>query len=451
MKVIILGAGVSGLSAGFKLANNNKNVLIIEKDNQVGGLSKTIKFNSCLFDLGGHRFLTEKENIENFVKDLIGDDLLTIERKSKIYFRGNLIDYPIKPISAAFALGFLESLKSLIDYFISRKSIRKVINLEDWLIKSYGGVLFKNYFQEYTEKVWGISAREMSTDWSEARIGDSSLWKTIRDSFKKDNKLKTLSSNFYYPKKGIGMITDQLKKCIDKKGQVLMSTEIISIQTEKDKIKSVTVKLSNNKIEVLSGDYFVSTVPLSTLINKIDNVPGVLKNEASKLSHRSLIILFLEINKLTITSDSWIYFHSKKIPFARIHEPKNWSTEMVNSSNKTSLVLEIFCSFNDYTWQESESVLFDKCIESLENLGFLKKQEIINHKFIKISYAYPVYFLGYKEILQNINQYLSRYNNFQAIGRMGSFNYNFIDSALEQGFKAADKILKSKSISHETM
>jgi len=86
MKVIILGAGVSGLSAGFKLANNNKNVLIIEKDNQVGGLSKTIKFNSCLFDLGGHRFLTEKENIENFVKDLIGDDLLTIERKSKIYF-----------------------------------------------------------------------------------------------------------------------------------------------------------------------------------------------------------------------------------------------------------------------------------------------------------------------------------------------------------------------------
>ena len=158
--IIIMGGGLTGLSSGYILARSGLNVKVFESDSTVGGLSKTIVRKGFRFDLGGHRFFTKDRKIDDFVKDLMGDELISVPRKSKIYMRGKYFDYPLKPVNAFFGLGLATTTKIICDYGIER--YRRLINgpnkvsLEDWVVSNFGRTMFDIYFKEYSEKVWGI-------------------------------------------------------------------------------------------------------------------------------------------------------------------------------------------------------------------------------------------------------------------------------------------------------
>src|SRR5574340_493340 len=139
---IIFGGGLAGLSAGYVLTNAGFGVKVFESDSSVGGLSKTIVKDGFRFDLGGHRFFTEDRGLNDFVKELMGKELVSVPRKSKIYMRNKYFDYPLKPLNAIFGLGISTTIEILLDYAAEKiKNLVKGpqnISLEDWVVSNFG-------------------------------------------------------------------------------------------------------------------------------------------------------------------------------------------------------------------------------------------------------------------------------------------------------------------------
>lgn len=444
--VVIFGAGLAGLAAGYVLSKSGTDTLIIERDPTVGGLAKTVDHHGFRFDLGGHRLKTDNIEIEHLVRCLLKDDLLSVNRSSKILLRNKYFDYPLKPLNAFFGLGIRTALRIISDYAIEqiRRRIKdtKIISLEDWVVRHFGRSLFDIYFKEYSEKIWGIDCRHICMEWMEQRIRGLSLGTAIKQALFKSNgrELKTLASEFLYPSRGIGQLAEKLKGAIEESNSVLTDSSIVRINHTGNSVESVAVQ-NGDQTSIVHGNEFVSSIPLATLVRLLHpKPPKEVLNAATRLRYRDLVIVTIMVNRERVTDQTWIYIPERKIPFGRIHEPTNWSRKMA-PEGKTLLVTEHFCFRGDDTWSASDEDLAERTIESLVNLGFIKRQEVMYKVILRIPKAYPLFEVGYAEHYKKICDYLDRYINLRLIGRGGLFKYYNMDHAMESGIAAADEIM----------
>lgn len=449
-EVIILGGGLAGLSAGYVLSKAGQPVIVFEGASTVGGLSKTVVRGEFRFDLGGHRFITKSEKIEHFVKELLDGELIVVPRKSKIYLRNKYFDYPLKSANAIFGLGVLTTLKIIFDYSIERfkKPLKEAdnISLEDWVVSNFGRTMFNLYFKEYSEKVWGIECSRISAEWVAQRIHGLSLGVAIKNAFFKfsGNGIHTLADRFFYPQLGVGRISDKLQRGIDKNNHVLTNTSIVQLSHTDFRVEGVTVKNCDHTYAV-TGREFISSIPITTLVQMLHpQAPEDVLNAASRLRYRDLVVVTVMVNRERVTDQTWIYIPERKIPFGRIHEPKNWSAEMA-PEGKTHLVVEYFCFEGDETWRMSDDELARSTIQNLENLGFIKRNEVIDSVVLRVPKAYPLLEIGYREHYDKIINYLRRFKNLHIAGRGGMFRYYNMDHAIETGIEAAEKIIKNSN------
>ncbi len=467
--IVILGGGLAGLSAGYVLSKADRKVLVFESNSVVGGLSRTIVKGEFRFDLGGHRFLTKSKRIENFVKDLMDGELLTVHRKSKIYLHNKYFDYPLKPLNAIFGLGIPATIKIILDYGIERlKNLLREpdnISLEDWVVSNFGRTMFNIYFKEYSEKIWGIECSRISSEWVAQRIKGLSLGIAIKNAFLKfsGKGLPTLADNFLYPSSGIGRISDKLKETIDKNNQVLTNTRIEQLNHSDFRIESIEVKYlcrqddSNSSrniipplvkrgrgdLSIIEGSEFISSIPITTLVTILHpRAPEDVLTAASMLRYRDVVIVAIMLSRERVTDLTWIYIPERKIPFGRIHEPKNWSLKMA-PEDKTLIVAEYFCFEGDETWRADDGQLIELTIHYLEKLRFIKRDEVLDSVVIRTLKAYPLLEVGYKEYYNKVWDYLNRFKNLHIVGRAGIFRYLNMDHAIETGIETAEKIIKN--------
>ncbi len=442
-EVAILGGGVAGLSAGYVLSKAGVNLAVCESGAAVGGLSRTIVQGEFRFDLGGHRFFTKNRKLENFVRQLMGEEFIVAPRKSRIYLRSRYFDYPLKPLNALFGMGILKSIKIISDCCFKRlKNLLTkpaIISLEDWVVSNFGREMFNLYFREYSEKVWGISCKRISEEWVAQRIRGLSLTVAIKNAFFKSNEIATLIERFLYPPLGIGRISEKMQEEIEKSNRVFLNTRAERANHSSTRINSIVA----NGI-TLEAEEFISSIPLTALVKMLHPAPPkeVLES-AEKLRYRDTIIVAVMLNRDRITDLTWIYFPERKIPFGRIHEPKNWSIKMA-PEGKTALVAEYFCFKGDKTWEASDEKLAEVTIQNLEKLGFIKRSEVIGSTVVRVEKAYPLLEIGYREHYDRIFDYLSRFKNLQIIGRGGMFRYHNMDHAIETGIKAAENIRRGE-------
>ncbi len=445
-EVLILGGGLTGLSAGFILAGHGLPVTLFEADSAVGGISKTIEHQGFRFDLGGHRFFTKDPRIDAFVKKLMNGELITVPRKSKIFLRGKYFDYPLKPFNAAFRLGLPSTARILGGYGIERlKHLFKepeAVSLEDWVVAHFGRPMFDIYFKEYSEKVWGIDCNRISAEWVDQRIQGLSLSKAIANAaFKKrTGEIPTLVDSFMYPRLGIGRISDVLKAGIEKSGRVFTRTRVEQINHAGGRMESVVVN-SSGALRREDGSQFVSSMPVSALVKMLDPAPPErVKAAASKLRFRDLVIAAVMIDRPRVTDQTWIYIPERKIPFGRIHEPTNWSADMA-PRGKTLLVLEFFSFEGDVMWDADDRTIADIGIDHLEQLGLIKRSDVIDSVVVRVPKAYPLFEVGYEKYFNEIAAYLAGFENLHSAGRSGMFRYYNMDHAMESGLDAAEKII----------
>lgn len=446
---IILGGGLSGLSAGYQLTNGGRQVTIIEQGRKVGGLARTIRHGDYKFDLGGHRFLTSNRRIHNLVYDLLGEDLLKVPRTSQIYLFSKYVDYPLTPLNAFLGIGCKTTFTILLDLIRGRLaqcfSKKHMVSLEDWVVANFGRFLFEHYFKDYSEKVWGIDCRDISMDWMAQRIDGLSLTEAIKHAFsrKTDSRYKTLTDHFLYPRYGIGQLADALCSSIVKTNSVLTGTGVKEVIHENNTISSVLVRDTYGTYQ-LKGREYLSSIPLITLLRKMTpRPPEHVMAAVNKIGFRSLIVVTLMIDKEKVTDLSWLYLPEKEIPFGRIHEPKNWSHSMA-PKGKTHLVVEYFCDRNDSLWLEDETSLVKKTSIHLMQLGFLEQDDIIDCCVKKIPYAYPKFKVNYKRHIQTITDYLDRFENLSLIGRSGRYSYLNMDHAMESGINTAREVMQKE-------
>lgn len=443
---LVLGGGLAGLSAGYRLTKEGRKVSVVEADPFVGGLSRTVSVGKFLFDLGGHRFFTKDKDVELIVKLLMEGELLTVSRSSKIYLRNKFFDYPLSPKNALSGLGMLTVARILADYSLERlRSFMgngRCVSLEDWVVKNFGRTMFDIYFKEYSEKVWGIDCQKISEKWVEKRIHGLSLGKALKNAFFKfsGREIPTLADTFLYPRRGIGRIPQRLKEEIEKENSVYTSAPAVRVRHDGRRVLSVTIKHPEEDEVVEPGDV-ISTIPLPALVKMMDPAPPPEVLEAAgRLRYRDLLLVAVMVGRDRVTDQTWIYIPEKKIPFGRIHEPKNWSSEMA-PEGKTLLVIEYFCFRGDDTWNASDEELSKRTVKGLESLGFIKEAEVIGTEVVRVPGAYPLFDLSFEEHCDKLYSWLNGFENLHIAGRSGTFQYYNMDHAILSGFEAAEHIL----------
>lgn len=443
--LIIIGAGPAGLTAAYQLSESNKKVLVLEKKSQVGGLAETKVFGPYRYDIGPHRFFTKNKEVYELFLEILGNDAVSVDRKTRILFNNSYFDYPLTPLNALFGLGFSESVFIGFSYLFARVksylSISKINNFEDWVVDRFGKKLFNNFFKNYTEKVWGINCKDIGSDWAAQRIKGLSLSTAIKFALFPNSKKrpKTLVDRFYYPRLGAGMLWEKFEEHITNKGiEVTKNKKVTAVKKAEDSFSITYEDSERNKTYVETKNVFFSN-PLLEFISIYDSdVPQSVIDSAKSLNYRNHVSVHITIDE-KLFDDNWIYIHSPDLDMARISDFTNFSDDM-SEAGTYPLTLEYFCFEDDDIWNKQNKDIIDFALNELRNI-FDDEFNVIHSEVSRNANAYPVIKTGYQEHIDVIKEWLSGLPNITAIGRSGMFKYNNQDHAMATGLYAARTLL----------
>jgi protoporphyrinogen oxidase len=437
--VVVIGAGPAGLTAAYELTKHDFRPTVIEKRNMVGGLARTESYKGYHFDMGGHRFFTKAPEVKRMWHEVLGKDFLRRPRLSRIYYKKKFFNYPLKPLNALKGLGFFESILILLSYLWWQIfPYKREETFEQWVTNRFGRRLFQTFFKSYTEKVWGIPCSELKAEWAAQRIKDLSLKTALLNMFVKSKKtIKTLIEEFQYPRLGPGMMWNTVKEQIEGRGAIVrMETDVAAIVRQDKRIKSITIAQNGHK-EVIEGTHFISSMPVTEFIKKLDPpAPAAVLEAADKIHYRDFLTVCLLVKKPNLFPDNWIYIHDPEVKVGRIQNFKNWSAEMVPDSGKTSLGLEYFCNEGDDLWNMPDAQLVELGRREVDRIGLASYVDIEDGCVCRVPKAYPVYDSDYRDYLSTVREFIDNFENFQTIGRNGLHRYNNQDHAMLTGMLA---------------
>lgn len=444
--VVIIGAGPAGLTAAYELNKQGIQTIVLEKLDKVGGIARTEIYKGYRFDIGGHRFYTKVDEVERLWYEVLGDDFIEVPRLSRIYYQDKFFDYPLSLFNTLSNLGIIPSFLILLSYFKAKwKAMLKrpePETFEEWVTHCFGERLYQTFFKHYTEKVWGIPCDKIQAEWAKQRIKGVSLKAAILNLLFGRNKTKSLIKKFHYPILGPGMMWERFADILESKGdKVCLNTTITRLERDGNRIKRVLGERDGKPIEI-TGDHFISSMPVTLLLNRLDPLPPDNVIQAARsLSYRAFLIVALIIDAESLFPDNWIYIHSPEVKVGRIQNFKNWSLAMVPDVKKTCLGMEYFCNEGDEIWSLSDAELIELATREIAKLGLAKANLIEDGTVIRQPKAYPVYDRDYGQHLEVIRDYLSSFENLQTIGRNGMHRYNNQDHSMLTGILAAKNIL----------
>ncbi len=491
-KVIIIGAGPAGLTAGYELMKQSKDyeVIILEESNDIGGISRTVNYKGNRMDIGGHRFFSKNQEVMDFWKTIMplqgkpsyddkilgrektlpkkGPDpekvdrvMLLRHRVSRIYYLKKFFDYPISMKLQTFKnMGVGRTVSSGFSYLKATVVKKPETSLENFYINRFGKKLYSMFFEKYTEKLWGRHPSQISADWGAQRVKGLSILGIVKDMFKKvfhlnNGKVETsLIEEFLYPKYGPGQLWETVAKEFEKMGGTIQKGyKVVQIDNQKNKIKSVICEVGSKK-ETIEGDIFISSMPLKDLVISMKKkVPTKYYDIAQGLPYRDFVTVGILVDKLNlknetdiktlhnIVPDCWIYVQEPNVKLGRIQIFNNWSPYMVKDPNETVWIgLEYFCNENDNFWNMSDQECIQFATEELISMGIIDKDDVIDSHREKVKKAYPAYFDTYDNIDELIT-YINQYENLYCVGRNGQHRYNNMDHSMVTSFETIKNIL----------
>ena len=449
--VAIVGAGPAGLTAGYELARRGKRVLVIERDpTYVGGIARTAAHKGFLFDIGGHRFFSKSQRVEDFWTEILGDDLIVRRRASRIYYRDRFFSYPLKPLEALQKLGPIEALRCVLSFLRARAfPIRDPQSFEDWVVNQFGRRLFTIFFKTYTEKVWGMSCGEISADWAAQRIRGLSLWGAIRSALVRHPSghkpaIKSLIESFRYPRRGPGMMWDEVARRFEAAGGTLLrGSQVASLDWSGAWSLELTTPAGPRDVV---AEHLLSSMPireLGALLREQLSAPAYTATQS--LRYRDFVIVVLVLRGPELFADHWVYVHDARVKVGRIQNFKRWSPEMVPDPELTSYGMEYFCFEGDGLWASSDAQLVQLARSELARMGLGANLELVESCVVRQAKAYPTYDRAYRAHVETVRAELAiRWPTLQLVGRNGMHKYNNQDHAMMTGFLAAENILKGE-------
>jgi len=439
-RVVILGAGPAGLTAAYELSNLGTPCLVLEQDAVVGGLARTVEYKGFRFDIGGHRFYTKVSLVQQIWRDVLGDDLLTCKRLSRIYYKTRFFHYPLEPFDAIRGLGVTEAFRCGVSFV--RGQLFPTLPEHDfatWVSNRFGRRLFETFFESFTEKVWGMECHKIAAEWAAQRIQGLSLWSLLRDALlqRSDQQAKTLIKEFQYPRLGPGMLWSRMKEIVERRGvPVILNAPVESVQRQQGKVVSVQ---AGGK--TYHGTHFISSIPIRELIERLHPAASPsLRAAAKKFHYRDFLTVALMVRGRNLFPDNWIYVHDPTVSAGRVQNYGNWSPEMTPDPDLSCLGVEYFCNITDAIWSAPDADLIALAKREMVQLGLVREHDVINGAVVRMPKAYPVYDRGYQGGLATVREFLATVPNLQLVGRNGMHRYNNQDHSMLTAILAARNV-----------
>ncbi len=454
LAVVIIGAGPAGLTTAFELMKAGHRSTVIEADDIVGGISRSVERDGYRFDIGGHRFFTKVPEVEALWHEILPDeDFLLRPRMSRIYYQGKYYDYPIKPVNALRNLGPVEALRCVASYLaVKVRPPKQQDTLEDYIVANYGRRLFDHFFKTYNEKVWGVPASAISADWGAQRIKGMSIWDAIWEPIRariagrrqdRSKQVTSLIEEFQYPKYGPGMMWEVCTDKVRAEGtEVLMETRVERVEHHDGRATKVFARTKDGQDLAFDADHVVSSMPFPLLLRAMDpQPPADVLAAADDLGFRDFLTVALVVPEADGFPDNWIYIHSPDVKVGRIQNFGSWSPYLVKDG-KTCLGLEYFVFEGDDLWNASDDELIARGTRELGILGLVDPSKVETGYVVRQPKAYPVYDDVYADKVAVLNEWISANTpNVHPVGRNGMHKYNNQDHSMLTAMLTVENIL----------
>jgi protoporphyrinogen oxidase len=486
---VIAGAGPAGLTAALELLRRSDiTPIVFEADNQVGGISKTVNYRGNRMDLGGHRFFSKSDWVmrwwqeilpvaaaqsdageilrlsyqgqsRDLVPELFGAAssdavMLVRQRLSRIFYRRRYFDYPLKlNAGTVMNMGLVETLRIGLSYSRAQLARRSPeVSLEDFFINRFGDRLYRTFFKDYTEKVWGVRCQEISSEWGAQRIKGLSITKAIAHAV--TGRLRSaadtaqrrtetsLIERFLYPKFGPGQMWEEAARRIAMRGaQIHLGHRVVGIERNASEVTAVSVRdNATGSVRRVPCDFFVSTVPICQLIAMLEPDDPDVVRIADRLPYRDFMTAGLLVKKMKsngssrttangMPPDNWIYIQEPDVKIGRLQVFNNWSPALVSNPDTIWLGLEYFCREGDELWSMDSGRFLDFAAKELEKIQMIDRGDVLDGTVVRVPKAYPAYFGEYSEF-GRIRVYLDRFSNLYPVGRNGMHRYNNQDHSM---------------------
>ncbi|WP_249010995.1 NAD(P)/FAD-dependent oxidoreductase [Conexibacter sp. DBS9H8] len=442
--VVVLGGGPAGLTAAYQLVKAGKPVIVLESTGQLGGIARTTVKEGFRFDLGGHRFFTKVQEVDDLWHEIVGAEFLKRPRQSRIYWNDKFLEYPLEGMDVIRKLGLWELTLCMLSYLWAMlKPKGSEDTFEEWVSNRFGRRLYNHFFKTYTEKLWGVKATEIRAEWAAQRIKGLSFFAAAKAAFfgNKGNKIKSLISEFNYPKYGPGQMWELMAEAITSQGgEIRLNAPVTKLKIENQRITEVVAGG-----ETLTPSHVISSLPLRTTVGIAEpEAPVEVRDAARGLRYREFLTVLLVISGHDLFPDNWIYIHQPGVQVLRIQNFKSWSPYMVpEGSTDASVGMEYFCFEGDELWNTEDEKLVAMAAEEIEKLHLARAADVKFGFVERVHKAYPIYDELYAERVRTIRNWLdSDLKNLTQVGRNGLHRYNNSDHSMLTAMRAVENILR---------
>ena len=449
-KIVILGAGIGGLSAGYFLTKTGRyQVTVLEKAPVIGGLCASFEYDDFTLDYGAHKIYSVIPGVLDEIKELMGERLLELPKKNRLFLRGHLVDYPLKLGNLASVLGFATFLKLGFGYafelargFVLRQPPK---SYEEYMIQRFGRPAYELVFEPLADKVWGDPAT-LHPEMARARVPASGGLEVILKllGIKKETA-ETNAEFFYYPRKGFGDFPLAMREYIEAHGgQVLLNVDVNELVQAEGKITAVKASVDSVATE-FESDYVVSSIPLPILGRLAfgENATAFI-GSVEDLQFRHLVLVYVFANRSLALEDQWVFLPERDYIFSRIFEQKQMNPEL-GPEDQTAICCDFTCDENSWMWVASDEELAEKTIDGLVLGGFIERGEVRGFMVKRTRNFYPRYDLEYVEKMLRVSGQLQQVENLLLTGRIGMYNYNNSDHCVDMGRFIAENLAQGEA------
>jgi protoporphyrinogen oxidase len=450
--VVIIGAGPAGLTAAYMLTKRGVGSTVLESDNVVGGISRTAVRDGWRFDIGGHRFFTKVQPVEDLWFEILGaDEFLRRPRLSRVYYRGKFYDYPISPMNALRNLGPVEAVRCVASYvWVRIHPPKDKSTLEGFVAGRFGWRLYEHFFKTQSEKVWGVPCTEIQADWGAQRIKDLSLFRAVAEALKpkrlrmrrdKSKQVTSLIEEFNYPKFGPGQMWERCTELVTARGtKVVFDSPVTTVHHEGGKAVAVTAAHEGAETRY-ECSHVVSSMPICALLRAMDPPPPPdVQAAADGLRYRDFITVALVVPEELGFPDNWIYINDPTVEVGRIQNFGRWSPYLVKDG-RTCLGLEFFVNEGDDMWTKADADLIEQAKRELQQIGLVDAQHVESGYVVRIQKAYPMYDATYKANVDVLRRWIEAHApNVYPVGRNGMHKYNNQDHSMYTAMLSVENI-----------